>query len=156
MLRWGRQVASGSRLFNMELLCTEMLDSTPKANYDLVIFRDPRVLANLLSLEPNYTPAYYLGSIQQQLEPYMRKIMTTWMLEVCLHAICIISRKSSLSFWEMSQQVLFTSWLLFKMLHLIISLFLWYLHMTGDVGSQYDNFCLSLLHIFTFEKNYIV
>ncbi|CAH1408443.1 unnamed protein product [Nezara viridula] len=58
-----------------------MVNSAPTAIYDRAIYGDPRVLANLLFLEPKYTPKRCFGTVQKLVEPYMRKIITTWMLE---------------------------------------------------------------------------
>jgi cyclin D2 len=69
----------------MDLLCAERLvDSRLVAERDRVIFDDMRVLQNLLDLETVYIPTCnYFGTVQKDIKPYMRKVVSTWMLEVC-------------------------------------------------------------------------
>lgn len=65
----------------MELLCTEA-DTIKRAYPDPVFVKDERVLTNLLKVEEYYTvPARYMDQ-QQDVKPYMRKIVCQWMLEV--------------------------------------------------------------------------
>lgn len=53
------------------------------AGRDAVIFEDLRVLQNLLDLEPVYVPpCNYFVVVQRDIQPYMRKVVSTWMLEV--------------------------------------------------------------------------
>lgn len=67
----------------MDLLCAERLADCRLAERDRVIFKDMRVLQNLLDLETVYIPTcYYFGTVQQDIKPYMRKVVSTWMLEV--------------------------------------------------------------------------
>lgn len=66
------------------LLCTEnsSLDG-PFALEDPVLLNHPNVLERLLSLQ--YTtmpPQDYFQFIQTDIEPFMRKLVATWMLEV--------------------------------------------------------------------------
>lgn len=82
--------------FTMELSCAERLDSddgemqrnqrthpSPIALDDHFMNWDPRVLQNLLQLETSSVPGCdYFEHVQDDLQPYMRKVVTTWMLEV--------------------------------------------------------------------------
>lgn len=79
----------------MDLLCAERLADCRLAERDRVIFEDMRVLQNLLDLETVYIPACnYFGTVQKDIQPYMRKVVSTWMLEVgnsLSHIVCILS-----------------------------------------------------------------
>lgn len=78
----------------MDLLCAEELGAGDDAQglhglhgrtaaRDAVIFEDLRVLQNLLDLEPVYVPpCNYFLVVQRDIQPYMRKVVSTWMLEV--------------------------------------------------------------------------
>ncbi|KAJ4435640.1 hypothetical protein ANN_18256 [Periplaneta americana] len=73
----------------MDLLCVERLSGCRLAERDRVIFEDMRVLQNLLDLETVYTPARnYFGTVQKDIQPFMRKVVSTWMLEVCEEQHC--------------------------------------------------------------------
>jgi len=68
------------------LQCTEspMDTSASLAKNDAVIFRDDRVLESLLTTERSYMPSKcYFSTTQNDIQPYMRKMVTSWMLEVC-------------------------------------------------------------------------
>ena len=74
-----------------ELLCAEppaaCADDTQYdgrlAMDDRSLLADPRVLDNLLALQPHSMPTQnYFNHIQTDVAPYMRKVVTTWMLEV--------------------------------------------------------------------------
>lgn len=70
----------------MELACKDRIPHNVPvyAGSDPVIFRDARVIDNLLSDEVMYVPrCNYFEEVQTDIEPYMRKVVTTWMLEVC-------------------------------------------------------------------------
>ena len=86
----------------MDLLCCE----GPRIRYayqDPVVSRDKRVLRNLLACEEKYVPnCRYFSMVQKETEPYMRRIVATWMHEVGLwpsscpksfgpHAITLVS-----------------------------------------------------------------
>ncbi|KAJ9601044.1 hypothetical protein L9F63_000779, partial [Diploptera punctata] len=59
------------------------------AGRDRVIFEDMRVLHNLLDLENMYLPqCNYFETVQEDIQPFMRKVVTTWMLEVCEEQSC--------------------------------------------------------------------
>ncbi|GLH14093.1 G1/S-specific cyclin-E [Gryllus bimaculatus] len=74
---------------DMELFCAERLQDSQIAERDPTIFEDMRVLQNLLDLESLYIPSCnYFETIQKDLQPFMRKVVTTWMLEVCEEQRC--------------------------------------------------------------------
>lgn len=50
---------------------------------DLNIFADSRVVKNLLKDELFYIPkCNYFRDVQTDIQPFMRKVVATWMLEV--------------------------------------------------------------------------
>ncbi|KAF3831786.1 hypothetical protein GH733_000598 [Mirounga leonina] len=66
----------------MQLLCCEVdlvLRATPDAN---LLYND-RVLQNLLTIEDSY-----FKCVQKDIQPYMRRMVATWMLEVCKEQKC--------------------------------------------------------------------
>lgn len=68
----------------MELICSEKMADSSFAKLDNVIFGDYRVLKNLLQSEHFYIPeCNYFDEVQHDIQPFMRKVVTTWMLEVC-------------------------------------------------------------------------
>ncbi|XP_075234916.1 G1/S-specific cyclin-D2-like [Lycorma delicatula] len=74
----------------MDLICHERLTADNRfAERDTVIFDDMRVLKNLLSSEIRYLPrSNYFANIQRDIKPFMRKVVTVWMLEVCDEQNC--------------------------------------------------------------------
>lgn len=69
----------------MDLLCSEKLNTFDScvAGIDPVIFQDMRVLQNLLKSESFYIPPCdYFTEVQNDIFPFMRNTVTTWMLEV--------------------------------------------------------------------------
>lgn len=78
----------------MELICREnehFLSATKepserravRAGRDPVLTGDNRVWRNLRSLENNHTISEsYFGTVQKDVRPYMRRILTVWMLQV--------------------------------------------------------------------------
>ncbi|XP_056642350.1 G1/S-specific cyclin-D2-like [Diorhabda sublineata] len=73
----------------MELTCTENFSNAARASRDKVIFNDIRVINNLLNDEMFSIPKCdYFQTIQNDLQPFMRKVVTTWMLEVCEEQMC--------------------------------------------------------------------
>lgn len=67
----------------MELICAEKMTDCNFAERDRVIFNDIRVLRNLLETEEFYIPkCNYFVDVQHDIQPFMRKVVTTWMLEV--------------------------------------------------------------------------
>lgn len=73
----------GTRLA-MELLCCEM-DRVRRAVPDANLLYDDRILQNLLTIEERYLPqCSYFKCVQKDIQPYMRRMVATWMLEVGL------------------------------------------------------------------------
>lgn len=68
----------------MDLLCAETISQDScHAGIDINVFEDERVLQELLDMEHIYVPPCdYFESVQTDMRPYMRKIVTQWMLEV--------------------------------------------------------------------------
>ncbi|MBN3274161.1 CCND2 protein, partial [Polyodon spathula] len=85
----------------MELLCLEddsfsehpagKSQTVPvlRAKSDPVLFRDKRVLRNLLSLEEKVPqrPACF-GTVQREIQPGMRRLLALWMIQVCEDQKC--------------------------------------------------------------------
>ncbi len=68
---------------NMELFCLEK-DAVMRAQRDPNIFCDERVLQSLLTVEDRYVPqGPYFKRVQKDIQPFMRRMVATWMLEVC-------------------------------------------------------------------------
>lgn len=66
----------------MELLCCE-LDHVRRAQTDPTLLFDDRVLHNLLTVEERYLPqCSYFKCVQKDIQPFMRRMVATWMLEV--------------------------------------------------------------------------
>ncbi|KAM5138353.1 G1/S-specific cyclin-D1 [Mantella aurantiaca] len=71
----------------MELLCCEV-DTIRRAHLDRNLLTE-RVLRTMLKAEENCCPsANYFKCVQKEILPYMRKIVATWMLEVCEEQKC--------------------------------------------------------------------
>lgn len=72
------------RCWSMDLMCTEKISQDNcYAMRDLNVLEDERVLRDLLDLEQIYVPPCdYFKEVQSDVEPFMRKIVTKWMLEV--------------------------------------------------------------------------
>lgn len=69
----------------MELLCCEV-DPVRRAVPDRNLLED-RVLQNLLTIEERYLPqCSYFKCVQKDIQPYMRRMVATWMLEVGVRA----------------------------------------------------------------------
>lgn len=70
----------------MDLVCKEIIYDEVDHQFaepDPTMIADNRVIQNLISLERlTIPPCNYFGSVQQDIKPNMRKIVTTWMLEV--------------------------------------------------------------------------
>ncbi|KAM3841180.1 G1/S-specific cyclin-D3 isoform 1-T1 [Vipera latastei] len=70
----------------MELLCVE---GVIRAKRDPQLLRDRRVLQNLLSQEERCClRVSYFQCVQKEIQPYMRKMLAFWMLEVCEEQKC--------------------------------------------------------------------
>ena len=66
----------------MELLCLEM-DTVIRARPDPNLLCDDRVLQSLLTIEERFLPQYsYFKGVQKDIQPFMRRMLATWMLEV--------------------------------------------------------------------------
>lgn len=79
----------------MDLSCGENMENSGNQNRggrsvdmcvagpDRALDRDPRVLLNLLTLERSHAlHTDYFQHVQIDIQPFMRKVVTTWMLEV--------------------------------------------------------------------------
>ncbi|KAI4882991.1 hypothetical protein NFI96_015801 [Prochilodus magdalenae] len=72
----------------MELFCPEK-ETTIRATRDPNIYCDDRVLHSLLTVEDKFLPqGLYFSRVQRDIQPYMRRIVATWMLEVCEEEKC--------------------------------------------------------------------
>ena len=71
-----------------EPLCPKLLQV--KAQIDPSLTEDKRVILNLLKSEQRYLPKYpdYFRTVQAEVKPHMRKIVSDWMLEVCQELGC--------------------------------------------------------------------
>ncbi|XP_030745595.1 G1/S-specific cyclin-D2-like [Sitophilus oryzae] len=73
----------------MDLACAETSNRCIRAVRDRAIFDDERVINNLLNDEIFYIPTCdYFTEVQNDIQPFMRKVVTTWMLEVCEEQMC--------------------------------------------------------------------
>lgn len=71
----------------MDLYCLES-DITVKAQPDLNILYDDRVLPSLLTIEDRFLPqCSYFQRVQKDIQPYMRRMVAGWMHEVCGHFV---------------------------------------------------------------------
>ncbi|XP_072282521.1 G1/S-specific cyclin-D1-like [Pyxicephalus adspersus] len=69
------------------LLCCET-DKELRAELDPVLLQS-MVLEKLLTAQERYTPTpTYFQCVQREMHPYMRKMLTSWMLEVCEDLRC--------------------------------------------------------------------
>ena len=61
-----------------------------KAQIDKTLTSDDRVLTNMIKNENRYLPSHpdYFRSVQIEIKPHMRKIVSDWMLEVCQELCC--------------------------------------------------------------------
>ncbi|XP_045552943.1 G1/S-specific cyclin-D2 isoform X2 [Salmo salar] len=65
----------------MELLCLEM-DTIIRASPDPNLLCDDRVLQSLLTIEERFLPqCSYFKCVQKDIQPFMRRMVATWMLE---------------------------------------------------------------------------
>lgn len=79
---------------HLSLLCceTDISGAAKRAVLDPVLLNDSRVLANLLATEDKYLPhTCYFNCVQTDIQPYMRKMVTDWMAEVCMGFILKMS-----------------------------------------------------------------
>ncbi|KAI2665558.1 G1/S-specific cyclin-D2 [Labeo rohita] len=81
-------VSNSEKSPNMELFCLEK-DAIMRAQRDPNIFCDERVLQSLLTVEDRYVPqGPYFKCVQKDIQPFMRRMVATWMLEVCEEEKC--------------------------------------------------------------------
>ena len=69
----------------MDLLCNESntMPNVQKSLLDRNLIDDNRVLERLLKVEDHYTPKCdYFKIVQKDIQPYMRKLVVSWMFEV--------------------------------------------------------------------------
>ncbi|KAM8860756.1 G1/S-specific cyclin-D2a isoform 1-T2 [Synchiropus picturatus] len=71
----------------MELLCLE-IDANIRARPDPNLLFDDRVLQSLLTIEERFLPQYSYFKVQKDIQPFMRRMVATWMLEVCEEQQC--------------------------------------------------------------------
>ncbi|KAM3968131.1 cyclin D [Aphomia sociella] len=84
----------------MDLSCGENIENSGNsgsnravdmciAGPDRALDSDPRVILNLLTLERHHAVhTDYFQNVQIDIQPFMRKVVTTWMLEVCEEQQC--------------------------------------------------------------------
>jgi len=77
-------LSTGGYLVSMEqiLVCEEGDWSLRQSFRDPVLVEDDRVLENLLATEDHYTLSSSYFRFQEDIQPYMRKTVAKWMLEV--------------------------------------------------------------------------
>ncbi|XP_076878138.1 G1/S-specific cyclin-D2a isoform X1 [Brachyhypopomus gauderio] len=72
----------------MELYCLEA-DTIVRARPDPNLLSDDRVLQSLLTIEERFLPqCSYFKCVQKDIQPFMRRMVATWMLEVCEEQTC--------------------------------------------------------------------
>ena len=64
----------------------QLLDIQSKE--DPVLIRDSRVLSNLITRQDRHHPNDYFNTVQTEVRPHMRKIVSDWMLEVTEERQC--------------------------------------------------------------------
>lgn len=68
----------------MELYCLEA-ETVLRARPDPNLLGDDRVLQSLLTIEERFLPqCSYFKCVQKDIQPFMRRMVATWMLEVCV------------------------------------------------------------------------
>ncbi|XP_022119983.2 G1/S-specific cyclin-D2-like [Pieris rapae] len=86
-------------VFKMDLSCGENLENSGNSNgerpdvciagTDPALDRNPHLLTNLLALERFHgLHTDYFQHVQIDIQPFMRKVVTVWMLEVCEEQRC--------------------------------------------------------------------
>jgi len=68
------------------LLCDEQpaYEGLKRSFADPVMLKDDRILLNLLTSEEQFLPNTKYFDFQLEIKPFMRHILTSWMLEVCM------------------------------------------------------------------------
>ncbi|XP_066916799.1 G1/S-specific cyclin-D2-like [Clytia hemisphaerica] len=75
----------------MDLMCNEgsASSSVQRTYLDKNLIKDGRVLDRLLKIEDHYIPRCdYFKIVQKEIKPFMRKLVVTWMFEVCEESKC--------------------------------------------------------------------
>ncbi|XP_026810881.1 G1/S-specific cyclin-D2-like isoform X3 [Rhopalosiphum maidis] len=75
----------------MNLMCTESQTTSEDRCFaeDRTIFRDERAVKKLLETESQYVPGCdYMAHSHSNLQPFMRRVVATWMLDVCEEQRC--------------------------------------------------------------------
>ncbi|GBP77821.1 hypothetical protein EVAR_51867_1 [Eumeta japonica] len=68
---------------NQNNVCEKKMDNMCIAGPDRAMDQDPRLLINLMALERAHAlHTDYFQHVQVDVQPFMRKVVTTWMLEV--------------------------------------------------------------------------
>nr|XP_046205552.1 G1/S-specific cyclin-D1-like [Oncorhynchus gorbuscha] len=84
---YSAQQATTAKDMEHQLLCCEV-ETIRRAYQDANLLND-RVLQTMLKAEENYLPSpNYFKCVQKEIIPKMRKIVATWMLEVCEEQKC--------------------------------------------------------------------
>ena len=101
---------------SQQLFCYEV-ETITRAYPDPVLLNDERVLNNLLAAEDKYTPCsdYFGNHFQQELRPFMRKMVAQWMFEVSVGMLHSVSGYMSI-FVKLFNLVVFVTLLFFFML----------------------------------------
>ncbi len=69
----------------MELVCCEGKIVVQRSHPDPVLLKDDRVLNKLLQTEDHFLPRCdYFKIVQKEIKPFMRRLVSTWMFEVCI------------------------------------------------------------------------
>eukprot|EP00795_Rhopilema_esculentum_P005128 gene5128-249_t len=72
-----------------QLVCSEGKVVVRRSHPDPVLLRDQRVLDRLLKLEDHFLPRCdYFKIVQKEIKPFMRRMVATWMFEVCEEQRC--------------------------------------------------------------------
>lgn len=82
-------IVKENKLLIMEFKCREEIVSTGRIEFkhakeDATMSSDHRIINNLVASEKLTIPHLdYFRFKQKDIQPFMRKMVTTWMLEVC-------------------------------------------------------------------------
>lgn len=55
-----------------------------RAVSDHSVTGDTRVLQHLMAMEKTCTVSPYFGTVQRDIQPYMRRVLVEWMFRVCI------------------------------------------------------------------------
>ncbi|KAF3689851.1 G1/S-specific cyclin-D2 [Channa argus] len=59
-----------------------------RAGSDPAVIGDIRTVQHLTAQEKNCQVSYYFGTVQKEVQPYMRRLLAVWMFEVCEEQKC--------------------------------------------------------------------